>query len=252
MPAPTLCQAMNSRPAHALVPAVPNAAMMPEDAQPKLEAAEAKQARKAASCAASQATSEPSLAGGVAATAEVGQPEVSNMAPAGAMEAEQEQAVQMAAAAAASSTPTAEPAASNRRMSLRRLRTPQQQATPATPGEAVTPKQAQAMPVADMPVEQDASPQLGESPGLAPGAGPAEAPRRSYSLRPSTLKKKARQSIATPKAAAAEGGARGQAVEGGAQEQGQGRGTPPPQLSPTEQGIRASLRRSARKSKAPK
>lgn len=220
---------------------MPNAALMGEDAQPKQEEAEARAARKAAKAASSQVSAgEPSLANMAAgAGEEQGQAEVSSAAPSrrystrSAAAAEEAQA----ADADASTTPQADPVA-ERRMSLRRLRTPMQMAHSAADEEAATP-QAPVPPPADTPVAQDASPQLAESPGFAAAA--ATPGDHAYSLRPSTLQK-TRQSVGTPLAPANATPAAG------------GRGKEPrgdkPQLSPTEQGIRASLRRSARKSKA--
>ncbi|KAL4422795.1 hypothetical protein ABPG75_008992 [Micractinium tetrahymenae] len=201
---------------------VPNAALMAEDAPPKVEAAEAKAARKAASQAASQASAEPSAAGG---RAEHGQPEVCSTARAD--EGAAEQGGQGAPAAA---TPAEELTPVGRQLSLRRLRTPKTQAGAAA-GEAATPAPG-------IPVPQDSSPQLAESPGFggigaAANSAAANATPRSYSFRPSTLKK-TRQSL------------------GGTPLHKENSGTPPAALSPTEQSIRSSLRRSARKSRGPK
>lgn len=215
---------------------------MADDAQPKLEAAEAKAARKAAQQACSQ-VSEPSLANmaSTPAAEEAGQAEVSSVAPSrrystrsagcgeaavAAQEVQQQQAPAQAAAEAAT-TPAAEPV--TLRMSLRHLRTPPQQAHTEASG-------------ADTPVAQDGQPQMADSPGFAaagttPFAETAATPSGRYSLRASTVK--GRQSVGTPlapantpKATPASGKVEGK-----------------PQLSPTEQGIRASLRRSARKSR---
>lgn len=237
---------------------VPNAALMPEDAPPKQEAAEAKAARKAARQGDSQVSAgEPSLAD---MAADEGQPEVSSAAPgrhystrsaARVEAAEQEQQEQQdepaeaATAAATAATPETAPAA-GRRMSLRRLRTSMQQAhMVGAENEGCTPAAPTA---ADTPVAQDASPQLAESPiysRAAEAAAAAEAAtpcERAYSLRPSTMQK-TRQSLGTPlqPTNTPAGAASGKKERRGSK----------PQLSPTEQGIRASLRRSARKSRAP-
>lgn len=215
--------------------AVPNAALMPDSAQPKVEEAEAKAARKAAS----QAT-EPSLAGTPAAG--VQRPEVSSAAAsrrystrsAARAAGAGTQDGQMQGEAEVASIPGAEvqPVLDGRRLSLRRLRTPLQQAHTWAAGEAATP-QATVL-AADTPVAQDASPSFAEN-----GAD------RSYSLRASTVKK--RKGGSTPAAAVtpATSGA-------GAGKEQRATPSPPPQLSPTEQGIRASLRRSARKSQGPR
>ncbi|PRW32975.1 hypothetical protein C2E21_8057 [Chlorella sorokiniana] len=236
---------------------VPNAALMPEDAPPKQEAAEAKAARKAARQADSQVSAgEPSLADMVGSSAaEDGQAEVSSAAssrrystrsaaraePAGE---EQQDEPAGAATTAAAATPEAGTAA-GRRMSLRHLRTPKQQAhMEGAENEACTPAAPTA---ADTPVAQDASPQLAESPiyahpaeAAAAAAEAATPGKRAYSLRASTVQK-TRQSLGTPlqPANTPPGAASGKKERRGGK----------PQLSPTEQGIRASLRRSARKSR---
>ena len=205
---------------------------MPEDAPPKVEAAEAKAARKAASRAASQASAQPSLAG---SRAEQGQPEVSSMAQADEPAAPGQEAgaeldgyVLLAAAA-----PLDELTPVSRQPSPRRLRTPKSHA--AAEEEAGTPAPS-------IPVPQDSSPHLGESPGLggvgaAANSGAAATTPRSYSFRPSTLKK-SRQSL----------GGTPLHKENSASAAGRGR-MPQASLSPTEQSIRLSLRRSARKSR---
>ena len=232
---------------------------MAEDAPPKQEAVEAKAARKAARKAESQVSGEPSLADMAGSSAaEEGQAEVSSAAPnrrystrsaaqaeAGAEQQQQQQQQDEpgdAAAAAAAATPEAD-LASGRRMSLRRLRTPMQHAhMEGAENEGCTPAAPTA---ADTPVAQDASPQLAESPIYAPAAEAAVVAEaatpggRTYSLRPSTVQK-TRQSLGTPLQPA---NTPSSAASGKKERRG-GK----PQLSPTEQGIRASLRRSARKS----
>lgn len=220
---------------------------MPDDAPPKQEAAEARAARKAASRAHSQAGEEPSLAGMDAVAAE-GHPEVSSAPPPSQQRrystrsavcgtaAGEEEGEHPAPAAGPSALPAATPEPAplaERRMSLRRLRTPMQMAhLPAADENAATPAAA-------LPVAQDASPQLAESPScMAADAAASGGP--AYAFRSSTLK--ARQSVGTPLA----GGAVATPTAGAASGK---KGRQGPQLSPTEQGIRASLRRSARKSK---
>ncbi len=234
--------------------AVPNAALMSEDAPPKQEAAEAKAARKAARQADSQVSAEPSLADMArSSAAEQGQAKVSSAAPSrrystrsaaraeDGVEQPQEEPAEAAAATTAAATPEASLVA-GRRMSLRRLRTPMQQAhLEGAENEGCTPSAPTA---ADTPVAQDASPQLAESPiysHAAEAAAEAATPgERAYSLRPSTVQK-TRQSLGTPlqPANTPSGAASGKKERRGSK----------PQLSPTEQGIRASLRRSARKSR---
>ena len=229
---------------------------MAEDAPPKQEAVEAKAARKAARQAESQVSGEPSLADMAGSSAaEEGQAEVSSAAPnrrystrsaaraeAGAEQQQQQDEPADAAAAAAAATPEAD-LARGRRMSLRRLRTPMQHAhMEGAENEGCTPAAPTA---ADTPVAQDASPQLAESPIYAPAAEAAVVAEaatpggRTYSLRPSTVQK-TRQSLGTPLQPA---NTPSSAASGKKERRG-GK----PQLSPTEQGIRASLRRSARKS----
>lgn len=220
---------------------------MADDAPPKQEAAEARAARKAASRASSQAAGEPSLAGDQAAAAADAQPEVSSAPPASEqrrhstrsvpreLEAASEPAAQTAGPSARlAATPEVAPP-SSRRMSLRHLRTPMQMAHMGAADENA------ATPAANAPVAQDASPQLAESPScVAAAAAAAASGGRAYGFRSSTLK--ARQSVGTPLA----GGAVATPTAGAASGK---KGRQGPQLSPTEQGIRASLRRSARKSK---
>jgi hypothetical protein len=216
---------------------VPNAALMPEDAQPKLEAAAAKAAMRAASRAASQA-SEATLAGGAPPAAE--QAEVCS----GTTPSQRYDTRSAARAGEADQAPIGTPAEDTQltqhRLSLRRLRTPLQQQPTSEGGAAAL----QAVPPdANTPVAQDASPHLGDSPCFAETPVAAAAPgSRPYSLRASTLRKSSR-SRGTPAAAAA------LAPDGAGA--GSGRGEQP-QLSPTEQGIRSALRRSARKSQGPK
>ena len=225
---------------HLISSAVPNAAMMHGDATPLVEAAEAKAARQAAR-----------QTGGVG---DAGLPEVASATPGtgrrystrGAARAESAAPEALCAedgVAAAASTPTADMAITGTRLSLRQLRTPLSRAHAAA---------EPATPAADVPVAQDASPHLAESPSsfaaqassAAAAAGtPAAAPRSGYSLRSSTAKKE-RRKLSTPKGTP-------KAQDSSIQEQQQRRGNSatPPQMSPTEQGIRASLRRSARKSR---
>ena len=231
--------------------------MMSEDAQPKREAAEAKAARQAASRASSQ-VAEPSLAAEEEEQAEVSSRRYSTRGAAGAAGAEGAGAEQgsQAAPLASTTTPLAADPADSRRFSLRRLRTPMQMAhsaaaAAAAAGDAVTPQQLPVLRGDDLPVEQDGSPQLRESPSFA--ATPLTGGGR-YSLRASTVKKTRQGSLASsPMAGAGAGaGAALLAAEGStlasslARKERQRAASP--QLSPTEQGIRAVLRRSARKS----
>ena len=143
--------------------------------------------------------------------------------------------------------PAPAPPTSGHQYSLRRasIRTPQPQpAAAASP----SPMSGQRRPATPAPVliAQDTSPKLQDGTDGLPGSS------RSYNLRPSTVKK-ARHSLtpaprpaATPAAAGSAGGLSSGAPgsRGGAMpEAGGGM-----QLSPTEQAIRSSLRRSACKS----
>jgi hypothetical protein len=230
--------------------------MMSEDAQPKREAAEAKAARQAASRASSQ-VAEPSPAAEGAEQSEVtSSRRYSTRGASGAGVAEggvEEQGTQ-AASVAAATTPLAADPADSRRFSLRRLRTPMQMAhsaaaAAAAAGEAATPQQLPVLQGDDLPVEQDGSPQLRESPSFA--ATPLTGSGR-YSLRASTLKKTRQGSLGSSPMAGASAGAALLAAEGstlaGSLARKERQRAASPQLSPTEQGIRAVLRRSARKS----
>jgi hypothetical protein len=125
-----------------------------------------------------------------------------------------------------------------RRLSLQSLRTPVQQWQQINQ-DAATPQAS--LPAAETPVAQDASPSFGETSGGRMVA---------YSLRPSTVEK-ARQSqgLSTGKKAAAPAVGRRRASS---KQEPRASDSPAPQLSPTEQGIRTLLRRSARKSQGPK
>lgn len=229
--------------------------MMAEDAPPMREAAEAKAARKAASnVARSQAdaalestgASEPAEEVSSAVTPPGGRRRYStrSAARAGTVDAAQGQQQEAQQERAAAATPEM-PAVADRRLSLRRLRTPMQMAhSAAAQAAAAGTPQGQQLPAAGVPVAQDASPQLTESPSALAAAAAAAGAR---TLRPSTLKK-ARQSVGTPLPAGNENSSKNKTPEagGGGKE---GRRSATPQLSPTEQGIRSALRRSARKAR---
>lgn len=222
---------------------VPNAALMRDDAPPKREEAQTKAAKRAAS----RATSQASLAAG---DGDREQAEPSSTPAAARRYSTRGAAGRAEAQELGTPTPEAQPEEEHR-FSLRRLRT---LLPHSGRGGAGGPDSPQAVPAADAPVAQDASPQLSESPSFAGTAGTAAhagfgdgagGTRRPYSLRASTLKKARRgEAPSTPAAPPPH------AATDAAQAAGSGGKQEPPQLnlSPTEQGIRATLRRSSRKS----
>jgi hypothetical protein len=223
--------------------AVPNAALMRDDAPPKREEAQTKAAKRAAS----RATSQASLAAG---DGDREQAEQSSTPAAARRYSTRGAAGRAEAQELGTPTPEAQPEEEHR-FSLRRLRT---LLPHSGRGGAGGPDSPQALPAADAPVAQDASPQLSESPSFASTAGTAAhagfgdgagGTSRPYSLRASTLKKARRgEAPSTPAAPPPH------AATDAAQAAGSGGKQEPPQLnlSPTEQGIRATLRRSSRKS----
>ena len=220
---------------------------MDEEAAPKKEAAEAKAAKMAASKAASAAQAGGSPAGTkqpeVNSTPVAASAPMSTQAATGGRRYSTRSAVK-AGTAKMEEEEGEEGSAHDRRLVGQHIPTP---LTLAVPDEVAATPASASLGATGPVVPQDASPKLTESPTFeAPTAA-----AHSYSLRTSTLRKSLAAAERTPLAAsfAANISAQGQQMGGhGKASRVSMAAASTIKLSPTEQGIRSSLRRSARKS----